>query len=322
MPTHAPATSVVISAFDEKRWNDLVACLRSLEEQSSPPLEVIVVIDHNPALLERAQRELAGARVVPNDRPRGLAGARNSGVDAASGEIVAFIDDDAQAEPTWLEELTGCFDDPTTVGVGGTLIPRWLEPEPRWFPGEFYWVVGCSYTGLPETLAPIRNPIGANMALRRQAIQAIGGFRAGVTPRALRHRGTVVAGGHAFEDTDIAIRVARRYPDLVWLYQPRARVLHNVTPERASLGYFVRRCYEEGDGKARLARTLGSEESLSSERRHLLLTMPLGALRGLRDLARGDLYGPLRSAVIVIGAAATGVGFLAGGWATWIRRSG
>lgn len=320
MPGAAAATSVVVSTYDEKRWDDLAACVSSLERQTRPPLETIVVVDHNQGLLKRAEAELPTTTVVANQEPRGLAGARNTGVAKARGELVAFIDDDAQAESDWLERLQLCFDDPTAVGAGGALIPLWQSREPRWFPSEFYWVVGCTYTGLPDHIAPIRNPIGANMALWRAVIEEIGGFQAGVVPRELRHRGVVVAGGHAFEDTDIAIRAVRSRPGTVCLYQPEARVLHSVTPERASLGYFLRRCYEEGNGKARLARSLGPQDGLSSERRYLARVLPLGVLRGLRDLLRGDPHGPARSAAILLGVAATGAGFIVGAWATWTRE--
>jgi glucosyl-dolichyl phosphate glucuronosyltransferase len=312
---HAPAsaTSVVVSTYDEKRWDDLVSCLRSLESQTRPPLETIVVVDHNSGLLERARREFPAATVIPNAGPRGLAGARNSGIAAADGEIVAFIDDDARAEPRWLEELEGCISEPVTVGAGGALLPLWQGPEPAWFPREFYWVFGCSYTGLPDQLAPVRNPIGANMAMRKSALAEVGGFRQGESedaPREIRSRGVVRAGGNVPDDTDLAIRIKQHRPDAVWLYQPKARVLHTVTPERTSLGYFLRRCYEEGAGKANLTRYVGSSDGLSSERRHLLTVLPRGFIGGLRDLTRGDGNGALRAAAIVTGILSSAVGFL------------
>ena len=160
------ATSVVVSTYDERRWGDLEACLRSLEAQTRPPLEVVVVVDHNPALLERVRKAFPNAKSIATERPRGLAGARNAGVEVAKGEVVAFIDDDARAEADWLERLGECFDEATVVGAGGALDPLWEGTDPGWIPGEFYWVFGCSYTGLPEHLAPVRNPIGANMAVR------------------------------------------------------------------------------------------------------------------------------------------------------------
>lgn len=315
MASSAAATSVVVSTYDEKRWDDLAACVESLGEQTRPPLETIVVVDHNDALLARARTAFPGAKVIPNLRPRGLAGARNSGIDAAGGEVVAFIDDDARAEPEWLAELEACFEDPRAVGGGGALLPRWEGPEAKWLPREFYWVFGCSYTGLPETLAPVRNPIGANMAVRTGVLREIGGFRegggegAGDAPSEIRSRGVVRAAGNIPDDTDLAIRVKQRLPDAVWLYQPRARVLHTVTPERGTLAYFVRRCWEEGVGKANLSAYVGAGDGLSSERGHVARVLPMGVLKGLRDAASGDLAGLRRAGAIVLGLLTAAAGF-------------
>ena len=312
-----PATSVVVSTYDQGRWADVEACLESLRTQVTAPREVILVVDHNPELLERARSAFSDVLVIPNQRPRGLAGARNAGISSASGEIVAFIDDDARAEPDWLRELEACFAEASTVGVGGALLPRWEASPARWIPHEFYWVFGCSYAGLPDELAPVRNPIGANMAVRASVLELVGGFREGGegdgdAPRELRERGVVRAAGNLPDDTDLAIRVKQRIADAVWLYQPTARVLHTVTRERTTPGYFIRRCYEEGVGKANLSRHVGSGEGLSSERRHLARVLPAGFLRGLVGPLRGDFAGPLRSLAIVIGLAVVAAGFAAG----------
>jgi len=312
MPTAGEAT-VVVCTYDERRWDDLVACLDSLECQTAPPLETIVVVDHNPALLARAERAFPAARVIASQRPRGLAGARNAGIDDAAGSLVAFIDDDARAEPQWLERLATCFDEPQVVGAGGALLPLWEGPEPRWLPPEFYWVVGCSYTGLPRERAPVRNPIGANMAVRAAALTAAGGFREGAgeeAPRELRARGVVRAAGNVPDDTDLAIRVSRLHPGAVWLYEPAARVLHRVGRERATLGYFLRRSYEEGVGKAGLTRYIGAGEGLSAERRQLARVLPRGFARALRQLLGGDPGGGLRALALLVGVLSTGTGFL------------
>ena len=100
-----PDVSVVICAYSDRRWNDLVAAVTSVRAQSEEPAEIVVVVDHNPALLTRARAALPVSTVVENGEPRGLSGARNSGISATSGEVVAFLDDDAIAEPTWLECL-------------------------------------------------------------------------------------------------------------------------------------------------------------------------------------------------------------------------
>jgi glycosyltransferase involved in cell wall biosynthesis len=317
-PASAPVAqadiSVIVSTYDRSRWGDLSACLQTLRGQTVSPRDVVVVVDHNPGLLSAARESFRWAKVVENHRPRGLAGARNTGIDIAQGSIVAFIDDDARADADWLEHLQACFADLSAVGGGGALIPRWTNGFPRWFPSEFYWVLGCSYTGLPSQLAPVRNPIGANMAVRTETLRAIGGFREGGArdePREIRSRGVVRAGGNVPDDTELAIRVRQRWPGSIWLYQPQARVRHTVTPERASLGYFIRRSFEEGAGKARLTAFVGSQDGLSSERRHLAVVLPRGVARGLRELLGGDRYGGLRAAAIVIGTVSSAAGFLA-----------
>jgi glycosyltransferase involved in cell wall biosynthesis len=306
--------SVVVSTYDEARWADLTACLRSLETQTCPPLETIVVVDHNPFLLERVRESFPRVRAVDNERSRGLAGARNAGIDLARGTWIAFIDDDAWAEPRWLERLLdGLSADPEVAGAGGALVPAWPGTEPRWLPHEFLWTVGCSYTGLPAKRAPVRNPIGANMVVRAEVLRQAGGFREGEDgerPRELRSRGVVRAAGNIPDDTDLAIRVSREKPDTSWLYQPDAVVHHVVTAERATLGYFMRRCYEEGVGKASLSRYVGSGDGLSSERRHLLSVLPRGVARNLGRLLRGDPGAGARAAAIVAGLAASAAGFL------------
>jgi hypothetical protein len=303
------SVSVIVPAWSSKRRDELARCLRAIEAQTLAPLETIVVIDHNPELLAWARESIPAVTAIENRHERGVVGARNSGVELARGDLVVLTDDDTEAEPSWLENLESCFADSGVVGVTGELLPNWADSEPRWFPHEFYWVFGCSYAGLPTELAPVRNPIAANMAVRREAIQEIGGFRPGVPPREIRYRGAVIAGGHALEDTELGIRIGQRWPQKSWLYQPQATVFHSVEAEQATLGYLVRRSFEEGMGKATLARLVGSEQGLESERRHLLVTIPRGVLKGLGDALRGDLSGLGRVGAIAVGIAAAACGY-------------
>src|SRR4051794_32833773 len=83
--------SVVVDTYTESRWDELDACVSALGRQTVAPLEVIVVVDHNPDLLESAKRALPSTQVVENHHARGLAGARNTGIEAARGSIVAFV---------------------------------------------------------------------------------------------------------------------------------------------------------------------------------------------------------------------------------------
>src|SRR3954451_11811986 len=139
--------SVVICAYSDERWDDLVAAIESVRRQTVPALEMIVVIDRNPGLLDRVKATMPDVIAMPNEDEGGAGGARNTGVAAAKGEIIAFLDDDAEADPDWLEQLLPSFDDPKVLGIGGHIDPKWMAPRPSWFPDEFGWVLGCSYPG-------------------------------------------------------------------------------------------------------------------------------------------------------------------------------
>lgn len=306
------SVSVIVPAWNWERREELARCLRAIERQTLAPTQTIVVIDHNPELLNWARGSFPALEVVANRHDRGVVGARNTGVEIARGEVVVLTDDDTEAEPTWIENLESCFGDPNVVGVTGELLPNWTGEEPRWFPPEFYWVFGCSYTGLPTEIAPVRNPIAANMAVRGEALRKIGGFQQGVAPREIRYRGTVIAGGHALEDTELGIRIGQRWPEMSWLYHPHATVHHTVTPEQATLGYLIRRSFEEGSSKAQLAQAMGAQEGLSSERRYVSVVLPRGVARGVWATIRGEGAGVLRAGAIAIGLLTSGLGFLVG----------
>src|SRR3989442_836350 len=149
--------SVIICAYTEDRWNDLVAAVESVQQQTLPPDEIIVVVDHNLGLLKRVQEHMPSVVVVENMEACGLSGARNSGIAVAKSRIVAFLDDDAMATPDWLMLLSKEFTDSQVLGIGGTVTPLWLDKSPVWLPEEFYWVVGCTYRGVPQAVQAIRN---------------------------------------------------------------------------------------------------------------------------------------------------------------------
>jgi glycosyltransferase involved in cell wall biosynthesis len=301
----APSISVVICAYTTSRSAALLAAAASIDRQTFPACETIVVIDHNQELLEHAEETMPNVCVLANAGGRGLSGARNTGTSVAKGQVIAFLDDDAVAADTWLEELARAYDNPNVVGVGGVVTPRWVGgPAPRWLPREFYWTIGCSYRGLPTKTAPIRNPIGANMSFRRAVFDRIEGFVSGI--------GRVGRIPLGCEETELSIRARRAYPVGVVLYVPTARVEHLVSAERLSWGYFRSRCWAEGLSKALVSGEVGSTDALSSEWTYTLRTLPTGALRGLSDALRGDLAGLLRSSAIVAGLLITVAGYLRG----------
>jgi GT2 family glycosyltransferase len=296
--------SVVICAFAEERWPDLKAAVESVFAQSPPVKEIVVVIDHNPALFKRALESLSGVRVLENTAGRGAGEARNTGVSATTGAILGFLDDDATAVSGWIGHAIDAFADPQVMGVGGTIEPAWDREPPRWFPQEFNWTVGCTYPGLPNAPAPVRNLIAANMFVRRSVFDELGGFRAGFGKKETQSRP---------EETDLCLRANQRWPARMWLYDPAVAVRHRVPATRGRPRYFISRCYNEGLGKAALVGYLGSGDGLAAERAYTRRTLPAGIAEGLRvTIAERDLAGIARSASIVVGLAATVTGYLLG----------
>ncbi|MBI3738492.1 MAG: glycosyltransferase family 2 protein, partial [Chloroflexi bacterium] len=297
--------TVIVCAYTERRWDDLVKSAASIQNQSRKLDEFILVIDHNPALFQRAKKEFLGIHVIENKYDRGLSGARNSAIEVASGDALAFMDEDAVADSQWLSRLLPAFEDSSVMGVGGTIQPGWDAGRPSWFPREFDWVVGCTYQGLPEVAAPVRNLIGCNMAFRREVFSTVGGFQVG-----MGRVGTLPLG---CEETELCIRARQHWPERSFLYEPSATVLHRVPVERANARYFFSRCYSEGISKAAVSRLVGSSDGLSSEWRHTLVTLPRGVWRGLVRLAtKFQIAGFCEAAAIIAGLFVTTVGYLVG----------
>ncbi|MFN2538910.1 MAG: glycosyltransferase family 2 protein [Mycobacteriales bacterium] len=301
---HGPSITVVICSYTEKRWQELSAGVTAVLAQLTSADELVVVVDHAPEVLARAVAELTGCRVVPNAHGRGLSGARNTGVELARGDVVAFLDDDATPGEGWLESLRAPFDAEDVLGVAGRVDPAWEGGvAPRWFPPEFGWVVGCDYVGLPAGGEQVRNPIGASMALRRKPLADIGGFS-----ELVGRVGTLPVG---CEETEISIRLAQADPTARVLRASGGVVRHLVPKDRQRLRYFLSRCYHEGRSKAVLSALVGTRHGLAAERSYATRTLPLGVLRHLAAAGKGDPAGVARAACIVLGLLTTGLGYLA-----------
>jgi len=296
--------TVIICAYTEDRWDDLISSVSSVKSQTLQPAEIIVVIDHNQRLFERTRAQFSGIILLENNNERGLSGARNTAIAVARGDILVFMDEDAVANPNWLELLNENFTDPHVMGVGGSIIPNWENGRPAWFPREFDWVVGCTYIGLPEQTAPVRNLIGCNMSFRREIFEGVGVFRHGIG-----RVGTIPVG---CEETEICIRARQKWTDGNFIFEPRAQVLHNVPEKRKKFEYFRSRCYGEGISKALISRFVGQKDGTQSEWTYTLNVLPLGVLRGLGDLLHGDVAGLQRALAIIAGLLITTYGFLVG----------
>lgn len=301
--------SVVICAYTTRRWADLCRSVDSVLEQVGRDTEVIVVIDHCDELQTLVSDRYRGedrVKVIPNTEQQGLSGARNTGVGAAHGDVVAFLDDDAEADAGWAQRLIAHYQDPAVAGVGGYAEAVWPDVRPAWMPREFDWVVGCSYIGQPTSVAPVRNPIGCNMSLRRSAVESAGGFKSEVG-----RVGSVPVGG---EETELCIRVRAGHHSAQILFDPDMRVHHHVSSDRTTIRYFVRRCYHEGLSKAVVMDLVEGADQLSSERAYVTQVLPRAVLREVGSTSREGLA---RAAMICVGLGVTAAGY---GRATVSRR--
>jgi glucosyl-dolichyl phosphate glucuronosyltransferase len=304
-PTRAASATVVVCAFASQRLEQTVDCVKSVLNQDPSPAQMIVVVDHNESLRAELQARLpAGVEVVANEHARGLSSARNTAIARSRGDYVVFIDDDAVAHNQWLARLLAAFDDPEVVGVGGHARPLWETPPPGWLPPEFLWVVGCSYSGLPESGA-VRNPLGCNMAFRATLFAAVGCFNP-----AIGRLGSLPLG---CEETEFCLRASRALRGARIALTSGAEIDHRVPAARATAPYLLRRCYFEGISKA-LVRRLGDSRSLDTERAYLRHALPARLASSVRRAARGrgvrDALGQLAAVIGAVGAA--GVGYLVG----------
>jgi glycosyltransferase involved in cell wall biosynthesis len=285
--------SVIICCYTEERLKDIYEAVESVLAQTLKPHEVILAVDHNKHLYERLAETYQDSievrknsinlnqspvpiLLVLNEGAQGLSETRNVGIRAASGDIVVFVDDDAVAEPDWLENLVSPFHTPqstqeTVVAVGGRAIPLWPNGKrPFWFPEELDWIVGCTYKGLPVKkfnvqcatlnteprtsnieprtlnieLRPIRNVHGCNMAFTKGGFEKAGLFRS-ETGRV----GTTTGCG---EEADLCLRISHAMPKALIVYQEQATIRHKVAPRRTTWRYLWQRSYNEGLYKAKV----------------------------------------------------------------------
>lgn len=309
--------SVIIPAYTMERWELLQKAVASACNQTVPPVEVIVSIDNNDELFRVCQstwppdeRDASiPIRIITSQfhhderdlsihihahgakRRFGAGQARNSAAEEARGEILAFLDDDAAADTTWLEELVKPYSDPSVLAVGGAPHPNYETQRPAWFPRQFDWVFGCAYEGLPTITAPFLRLIGANMSVRRDILKRLGGFHS-----------------IDFDDMDMCHRVAALGGPGSVIFTPTAVVYHYVPANRVSWQYFRHRCFFVNREKVRAHREMGDASTFGPDINFVARTVTFGVMREINAVLKGDWYGCLRIGAILTGitSAATG----------------
>ena len=227
-----PRISAVVCTYQNPLT--LVNTLESLLDQSlSPEKYEVLVIDNNsqdetPAITA----SFPGFRYI-REKKVGLSHARNTGIKEARGEIIAFIDDDAEAGRHWLKSLLSIYDShPEAWAVGGKVLPIWDAPKPDWLTEKYYrslslldWGEDLKQLSWPERL------IGTNCSFRKKAFQTVGKF----DPN-LGRMGRLLL---SMEDTEIQKRIHKK--GYLVIYHPEAVVHHHVPASRMTHEYFQSR---------------------------------------------------------------------------------
>lgn len=237
-----PELSVVVCTHE--RPADLERCLAGLAALTDP-VQVIVVDSASAVpcreLVERFRPQIDQLEYLYLTEP-GLSLARNAGVAAARGGIVAFIDDDAVPAPDWAGAVMRAFDAPGVGCVGGTCRAAFEGDRPRWLSARLLQLAGITRFGdeAREARSSAEWPFGANMAFRREALDA-----AGVFSTTLGRRGGSLLSG---EDSDMVERV-QAAGWRIWL-EPSAVVDHMVHVARCEGRYYWRRLWWNGISRA------------------------------------------------------------------------
>jgi glycosyltransferase involved in cell wall biosynthesis len=230
-------------------------CLRALAEQKDVELEITVIDDGSTDdTSDVAKRH--DVTVIRHEVNQGLAAARNTGVRAATAQIVAFLDDDCEPEPTWARKLLDAYEE-DVIGVGGDIVPTapdgfmagFLQRNSPLLPLELNLAQSQKiayrlYLYLLRQWRPeerhdardVYSLVGANMSFRRAAVEQI------AFDERFRFGG---------EDLDMCLLLARDFPSARLTVTPEARVRHHFVP---SLRDTLRRSRSYGHGCARLYR--------------------------------------------------------------------
>ena len=303
--------SVVMCTYDPAIENHLRAAVESLFAQTYDDIELILVVDGDAELCERAIETYEfhdECVVICNATNRGISASRNRGLGVATGEVIAFMDDDAVADPDWITELVRTYTETDAIAVGGRMTPIWLTRRPRMLPDEFLWLVGVNDRGFAEPGAEIRNTFGSNLSVKREVLAELGGFEPSV---GTHHRRSLQA-----EEAELGSRLRASFGRGV-RYNPDARVGHKVFPHRTELTWLLARCFWQGYSKALV--THRGPATGKPERAFLRRLLRESTPRRGKQLVRSpSINTTLELAAIVLFTAAVGAGYTAAIALEWI----
>ena len=236
--------SVVLCTYSPDQYDEFVDAAESLYQQTYSDVEVVIVVDGDATVFRRARADFGDRDTTvihANEENKGLLHSRNVGAELASGNYIAFIDDDAIAHQDWVTELAKSYREHDALAVGGQMIPRWIAGKPEHLPAEFYWLIGVTHRGFADTNGEVRNTFGSNLSFRRDVFLELGGFNTAVGGR---QGAANLQGG----ETELCARLRKCYGRGVW-YNPEAIVEHKIFDYRTKPIWLIDRAFWQGYSK-------------------------------------------------------------------------
>lgn len=287
------------------RYDVFTEAVESVLNQTYEPIEVVVVIDGNPEVHERVVEDFgANERVLitDNDENQGISYSRTRGAELASGEIVAFIDDDGVAKENWIEKHVERYRSTDAIAVAGCVAPNWRSEKPAFFPEEFYWLVGCTELDFAEDGEEIRNGYGSNVSYKRDVFLDAGGYDVNTGRKGDRH---IQA-----HEAPIGIRIREEYDKGV-VYVADAIVHHTLFEYRGDFRWLIFRSFWQGFSK-RVMELLypGAQGNETAFLRDLFVrALPSRARRAVDERS---LIPVQEAAAIIVFTGAVGLGYAYG----------
>jgi len=270
--SNLPKISIITTSYTMDRFKDITELLDSIQAQSYRNIETIIVAERSPELVQKIknyvqEKNYPNVLVLYNQGEWGLSSARNLGIKQASGEIIAFVDDDALLFPDWADETAKAYaGDDSIIGLTGPILPLWQDESMDWFPREFYWIFSCTYWNWTEP-TEVRNGYGTNISFRREAFDHCGSFKTSLGVKGYGKGGWQGLGG---EETEFSIRVKRQTGKRI-IYHPNIKVKHKVYRYRFNSSFIRRRAYWEGCDKAMFSKLYRSDAKGVFSTEHELL---------------------------------------------------
>lgn len=278
----------------------------SILTQTHDDIELVVVVDGTSAVYERVVDDYGHHEEITiecNDENVGLLESRNRGAELASGDVIAFIDDDAIADEKWVERLVRAYEEEDVVAAGGKMTPQWVADRPSFLPEEFYWLIGVTHRGFAEEPGGVRNTFGSNISFCADVFEDLGGFDVSIGGR----RGDKnLQGG----ETELCARLGEKYGENVW-YDPEAEVAHKVFAYRTEFRWLLDRAFWQGYSKRAMDSLTeeGREDEKTFLRQLVTEFVPLRFTNILRGPSVPEI---LQLVTILVFTIAVGIGYLYG----------